>query len=70
MVNITSKISALYRYDEKNYVISNRKSLNLGDIFYDTRCCNFKMVETDHDLFNMSFVDPELYYILEEVQAQ
>ena len=68
MVNITTQINTYYRYDGKFYVTSKRKHFELGDIFFDSRDYQVKMIGTNHDIFDMSFVAPELYIILEEVK--
>jgi hypothetical protein len=70
MVHITNQINTYYKYNGKFYKISERKHFELGDIFFDGRDYEFKLIGTTHDLFDMSFVAPELYYILEEVTIQ
>jgi hypothetical protein len=55
-------------YDGKFYKTSKRKHFELGDIFMDGRDRQAKLIGTNHDIFDMSFIDPELYIILEEVK--
>ena len=70
MVYITNQINTYYMYDGKFYKCSERKHFELGDIFFDGRDYQCKLIGTNHDLFDMSFVAPELYCILEEVTVQ
>jgi hypothetical protein len=63
---ITHQIDTLYRYNNKFYKVSGRNDLEVGDVVIDGRDYNFKLMESNQDLFDMSFVDPELYVILEE----
>ena len=55
-----------YMYNGIFYTQSKRKHFCINDIFIDIRDCCTKMIETEKDLFSMSFVDPELYVILEK----
>lgn len=64
---ITHQIDTLYRHDGKFYKTSNKDYIDVGDILIDGRDYNFKLMESNQDLFDMSFVAPELYVILEEV---
>ena len=67
---ITHQTNTLYRYNNKFYKVSSRSALEVGDIVIDGRDYNFKLMESDHDIFDMSFVAPELYCILEETTIQ
>jgi hypothetical protein len=75
---ITNNIQAYYRHDEdlymkyndKLYFVSERKGFHVHDVFIDLRDENFKIIETEQDLTSMSFIAPELYYILEETTIQ
>ena len=67
---ITHQIDTLYRYNNKFYKASRRSNLEVGDVVIDGRDYNFKLMESSHDIFDMSFVAPELYCILEEVTIQ
>jgi hypothetical protein len=67
---ITHQIDTLYRYNNKFYKVSSRKNLFGGDIIIDGRDYNFKLMESSQDVFDMSFVAPELYVILEETTIQ
>ena len=58
------------KYDNKFYMFLNRKKFYMNDIFCDLRDEHFKIIESEQDLTNMSFIAPELYYILEEVTIQ
>lgn len=42
----------------------------MRDIFIDGRDYCFKVIENEHDLIDVSFMAPEMYYILEEVTVQ
>jgi hypothetical protein len=50
--------------------MSSRSALEVGDIVIDGRDYNFKIMESSHDIFDMSYVAPELYCILEETTIQ
>lgn len=63
---ITHQIDTLYRYNNKFYKVSNRRILEVGDIIIDGRDYNFKLMESNQDILDMSSVAPELYVILEE----
>jgi hypothetical protein len=67
---ITHQIDTLYRYNGKFYKVSNRNTIAGGDIIIDGRDYNFKLIESNQDVFDMSFVDPALYVILEETTIQ
>lgn len=67
---ITHQIDTLYRYNNKFYKVSSRSNLEVGDIVIDGRDYNFKIMESTQDVLDMSFVDPELYVILEETTIQ
>ena len=70
MKTITNQTRTLYKYDGKYYQVSNKDKLDIMDIIIDGRDYNFKLIESNHDIFDMSFVAPELYCILEEVTIQ
>jgi hypothetical protein len=70
MKDITNKIVTCYRYNGKFYTISNRRGLRLNDMFLDGRDYGVKIIESIDDLSEMSFIDPELYVILEEFTVQ
>lgn len=70
MKDITNKIVTCYRYNGNFYTISNRRSLRLNDMFLDGRDYGVKIIESIDDLSEMSFIDPELYVILEEFTIQ
>jgi hypothetical protein len=65
---ITGQVDTLYKYDNKFYKASNKNRLEINDVFIDGRDYNFKLVESNHDVWDMSYVAPELYCILEEVK--
>lgn len=67
---ITHQIDTLYRYNNKFYRASSHKKLCGGDIIIDGRDYNFKRMECSQDIIEMSFVNPELYCVLEEVTIQ
>jgi hypothetical protein len=46
--------------------VSNRRILEVGDVIIDGRDYNFKLMESNQDILDMSSVAPELYVILEE----
>lgn len=70
MKDITSKMQTYYRCNGKFYIVSERKDFRLGDMFIDGRDYGVKVIETEHDMFDVSFMAPELYVILEEVTVQ
>lgn len=67
---ITNQTRTIYKYSGKYYQVSNKDKLDIMDIIIDGRDYNFKLIESNHDIFDMSFVAPELYCILEEVTMQ
>ncbi len=67
---ITYQVDTLYRYNGKFYKISDRKRLEVNDIFIDGRDYNIKLVGSSQDIYDMSYVAPELYVVLEEVTIQ
>ena len=70
MKSISHKIKTYYEYDGKFYAASDRKDLRVNDIFIDGRDYNVKAVEDIQDLFDLAYMAPELYVILEEVTIQ
>lgn len=70
MRNIGHKIQTYYRYNGKFFTASQRKDFRINDVFIDGRDYGVKIVENSQDIFNLSFIDPELYMILEEVTVQ
>ena len=65
---ISDQVMALYKYNNKFYRVSERKSFEINDIVFDGRDYMFKRIASNDDIFDMSFVAPELYIILEEVK--
>lgn len=70
MKDITNHIKTYYRYNGKFYTVSSRKDFRLNDIFLDGRDYGVKMVETENDLINATYIAPELYVILKEVTIE
>lgn len=70
MKDITDKIETYYRYNGKFYKVSDDKEFFGGDIFLDCRDYSAKLIQTELDKFDLSFIAPELYVILEEVTIQ
>lgn len=70
MRNINDYIKTYYRYNGKFYTISERKDLRINDIFIDGRDYGVKIVEDMQDLFDLAYMAPELYVILEAVTVQ
>lgn len=70
MKDITSDVFTCYRHNGKFYTISNRRGLRLNDMFLDGRDYGVKIIESIDDLSEMSFINPELYVILEEFTVQ
>ena len=70
MKDITSKTESYYRYNGKFYTVSRRTDFRLNDVFFDGRNYSIKIIETEQDLVDVSFMAPELYVILEEVTVQ
>jgi hypothetical protein len=64
---INNMMQSYYKYNEKFYVASERKDFKLNDIFIDGRDYFFKAIEDEHDLVDVSFMAPEMYFILDEV---
>lgn len=58
------------RYNDKLYIVSNRKVFCTGDIFGDLRDGHIKIIESERDLIDASFMAPELYFILEKATVQ
>lgn len=69
-MNIASEIKPFYKCENKFYTLSDRKHFQINDLFFDIRDCRYKIIESNHDIFDMSFVDPELYIILEEIEGE
>lgn len=67
---ITHQVETLYRYNGKFYKVSSKSMLEVGDVVIDGRDYNFKVMESNQDVIDMSYIAPELYYILEEVTVQ
>lgn len=67
-MNITSNLKVFYKCDNKFYTLSDRKIFAINDLFFDIRDCRYKIIESNKDILDMSYVAPELYIILEEVQ--
>ena len=61
-----SEIVYVMQYNNKSYICSDRKKFIVGDIFFDRRCDEYRQIETEKDICNMSFTAPECYIILEE----
>lgn len=70
MKHITGKIEHYYRYNGKFYKVSGDKEFFCGDIFIDCRDYSAKLIQTELDRFDLSFIDPELYVILKEVTIE
>lgn len=70
MRDVTNKIKTLYRYNGKFYSISDRKNFRINDIFIDGRDYAVKIIEDEQDLFDLAYMAPELYVILEELTIQ
>ena len=66
MKDITNKTESYYRYDGKFYTVSRRTDFRINDVFFDGRNYSIKIIETEEDLINASYIAPELYVILEE----
>ena len=67
---INNVMQNYYRYNGKFYAASERKDFKMHDIFLDGRDYCFKVIESQHDLDNVLFLDPEMYCILEEATIQ
>ncbi len=67
---ISHQIKTYYEYNGKFYSVSDRKDLRVNDIFIDGRDYGVKIVEDIQDLFDLAYMAPELYVILEEVTIQ
>lgn len=67
---ISHQIKTYYEYNGKFYSVSDRKDLRVNDIFIDGRDYGVKIVEDVQDLFDLAYMAPELYVILEEVTIQ
>lgn len=70
MKNISQAIRTFYKYNGKFYSPSKRTQFKLGDIFVDFRDGNMKIIETDADLIDVSYMAPEMYFIIEESTIQ
>lgn len=67
---IAHQVKTYYKYDGKFYYVSDRKNLRINDVFIDGRDYGVKVIESEQDIFDMAFVDPELYVILKETTIQ
>jgi hypothetical protein len=67
---VTHKIDTYYRYNGKFYAASKRKNLRVNDIFIDGRDYGVKIIEDVQDLFDLAYMAPEAYVILEEATVQ
>ena len=67
-MNIVSDTKTIYKCDNKFYTLSERKHFKINDLFIDLRDYQFKTIESNDDIVDMSFVAPELYIILEETK--
>ncbi len=68
MKHITEKIKYIYRYNGVDYKVSDRKSLKVGDLFYDSRDNSFKIIESKKDLLRVCCMAPEIYAVLDKVE--
>lgn len=53
-------------YNNEEYTISDKKELEIGDIFFDRRDNIYRVVESMTDVRHMSFTDPEWYTIFDK----
>jgi hypothetical protein len=67
---ITHQVETLYRYNGKFYKVSSKRMLEVGDVVIDGRDYNFKVMESNQDVMDMSYVAPELYCVLDETAIQ
>lgn len=67
-MNIIPDTKTIYKCDNKFYTLSERKHFKINDLFIDLRDYQYKVIESNDDIFDMSFVAPELYIILEEIK--
>jgi hypothetical protein len=70
MKTINNQIQTHYKYNDKFYIASERKVFHINDIFIDGRDYGVKVIETEDDLIDVSYMAPEVYMILEEVTVQ
>lgn len=66
-MDVVSDTRTIYKCGNKFYTYSERKNLEINDLFIDLRDCQFKVIESNHDIWDMSYVAPELYIIMDEV---
>ena len=67
-MNIASDTKTIYKCDNKFYTYSERKNFAINDLFIDLRDYQYKVIKSNDDIFDMAFVAPELYIILEEIK--
>ena len=67
-MNIIPDTKTIYKCDNKFYTLSERKHFEINDLFIDLRDYQYKVIESNNDIVDMSFVAPELYIILEEIK--
>lgn len=67
---VTDDIRTYYKYNGKLYKASFRKTLRINDVFLDCRDYDVKIIDSEQDIIEMSYVAPELYIILEEITTQ
>ena len=70
MKTVNNIMQNYYIYNGKFYIISERKTFKLNDVFLDVRDYFFKVIEDDEDLTSIASLAPELYVILEETTIQ
>lgn len=63
---VSHQIHTYYEYNGKFYKVSERKNFRIGDVFIDGRDYGVKIIESEQDILDVSFMAPELYVILEE----
>jgi hypothetical protein len=64
---ITNQIRTYYEHNGKFYTASSRKNFRINDVFIDGRDYGVKVIEDTQDLFDLAYMAPELYIILDEV---
>ncbi len=67
---INTSMQVYYKLNDKFFMASDRKGFRMNDIFIDGRDYCIKMIDSDKDLIDVSYMAPELYVILEEATVQ
>lgn len=57
-----------YIFEDKFYLLSENKEVEIGTILYDGRREEFVKIETEEDVMKYYYVAPECYAVLKEMR--